>query len=213
MIVKKVFRKIINLFKFQYFKKIYRRKNKHNYTFPENIFDIKKIAIGKFTYGPINIKEFGVKGEGLSIGCYCSIAENVKFLLSGEHSYKRISTYPFKTMILKEGEECICKGKITVEDDVWIGYGATILSGVTIGQGAIIGAGTVVTKDIPPYAIYANGKIIKYRFDKKIVNELIKIDYSKLTKEEINNILPLLYQDIKEENYCDLIKTLKIYDG
>jgi acetyltransferase-like isoleucine patch superfamily enzyme len=42
-----------------------------------------------------------------------------------------------------------------IEDDVWIGFRATILAGVRIGRGAIVGAGSVVTKDIPPYEIYA----------------------------------------------------------
>jgi acetyltransferase-like isoleucine patch superfamily enzyme len=42
---------------------------------------------------------------------------------------------------------------IVIEDDVWIGFNATVLKGVTIGRGAIIGASTVVTKDVPPYAI------------------------------------------------------------
>jgi maltose O-acetyltransferase len=43
--------------------------------------------------------------------------------------------------------------RIVIEDDVWIGFNATILKGVTIGKGAIIGATTVITKDVPPYAI------------------------------------------------------------
>ena len=46
-------------------------------------------------------------------------------------------------------------GEIVIEDDVWLGFNATILKGVKIGRGAIIGAGTIVTSDIPPYAIVA----------------------------------------------------------
>ena len=42
---------------------------------------------------------------------------------------------------------------ITIEDKVWIGFGVNILKGVTIGEGAVIGACSVVTKDIPPYAV------------------------------------------------------------
>jgi acetyltransferase-like isoleucine patch superfamily enzyme len=45
--------------------------------------------------------------------------------------------------------------EIVVGDDVWIGYGAVVLSGVTIGRGALIAAGSVVTSDIAPYAIAA----------------------------------------------------------
>jgi maltose O-acetyltransferase len=42
---------------------------------------------------------------------------------------------------------------IVIEEDVWIGFNSTILKGVTIGKGAIIGAGSMVTKDVPPYAV------------------------------------------------------------
>ena len=56
---------------------------------------------------------------------------------------------------------------ITVGDDVWIGYGTIILSGVTIGHGAIIAAGSLVTKDIPPFEIHAGAptRKIRDRFD------------------------------------------------
>ena len=56
--------------------------------------------------------------------------------------------------------------EIIIEDDVWIGYGATILSGVKIGRGAIIAAGSIVTRDIPPYGIAVGNpaKVRSYRF-------------------------------------------------
>jgi acetyltransferase-like isoleucine patch superfamily enzyme len=46
-------------------------------------------------------------------------------------------------------------GDVVIEDDVFIGIGSTICNSVTIGKGAIVGAGSVVTKDIPPYQIWA----------------------------------------------------------
>lgn len=54
---------------------------------------------------------------------------------------------------------------IIIEDDVWIGFNATILKGVRIGKGAIIGANTVISKDVPPYAVVVNDSktvIVKY---------------------------------------------------
>ena len=84
---------------------------------------------------------------------------------------------------------------------MWIGYGCTIMSGVHIGQGAIIAAGAVVTKDVPPYAIVGGvpAKIIKYRFEPDMIEELLKIDYSKLTKEEIMNNIDDLYLELKDK--------------
>lgn len=185
-------------------KKIYwRKKNKHNLTKMKRNFPTSKVKVGLGSYGYIDAITFDNPDEFVEIGAYCSIAENVTFLMSGQHNYKTLSTYPFKY-------QCICKGKIILEDDVWIGYGATICSGVHIGRGAIIGAGTVVAKDVPPYAIFANGKIIKYRFEDEIIEKLKKVDYTKLSKEKIQEKMDILYQDIDVTNVDDIIKKLDL---
>lgn len=65
-----------------------------------------------------------------------------------------------------------------IEDDVWIGFGAIILSGIKIGKGSIIAAGSVVTKDVESYSIYAGSpaKKIKNRFNTQIeLNEHIRL--------------------------------------
>lgn len=68
--------------------------------------------------------------------------------------------------------EHIDKG-VYIKADAWIGGSSIILSGVTIGKGAIVGAGSVVTKNIPAYAIAAGNpcKVIKYRFTKDQIIE------------------------------------------
>lgn len=190
-------------------KKIYwRMKNKHNLTKMGRNFSTSKVKVGRYTYGNINAITFNAENECLEIGNYCSIAENVTFLMSGEHNYKTLSTYPFKNKILKKGEECTGKGKIVIDDDVWIGYGATILSGVHIGQGAIIGAGTLVAKDVPPYAIYANGKILKYRFEEEVINKMKNIDFSKINIEKIQEDIDVLYQEINTNNIDNIIRKI-----
>jgi len=57
--------------------------------------------------------------------------------------------------------------KVQIGDDVWIGYGSIILSGVKIGTGSIVAAGSVITKDVEPFSIYAGNpaKKIQNRFD------------------------------------------------
>ena len=93
--------------------------------------------------------------------------------------------------------EAISKGDITI-DDVWIGFRATILSGVHIGQGAVVAAGAVVTKDVPPYAIIGGvpAKIIKYRFSPEVIEQLLKLDYSKLTDDMIWERIDDLYNSL-----------------
>lgn len=59
--------------------------------------------------------------------------------------------------------------KVTIEENVWIGANVSIVPGVTIGEGAVIAMGTVVTKDVPKYAVVGGNpaKVIKYRNIKK----------------------------------------------
>jgi serine acetyltransferase len=72
-----------------------------------------------------------------------------------------------------------CKGDITVGNDVWIGAKSTIMSGVKIGDGAIVAAGALVTKDVEPYSIVGGNpaRLLKYRFDKSQIEELLKIEW------------------------------------
>lgn len=204
---------IVNRIKLELIKRKFRKLNKHNKIFLKinglYKFDLNKIKIGNNSYGTIDVKMYGSNDEFLEIGNYCSIASNVLFILGGNHNYKYVSTYPFKNKLCSEQDvEAYTKGRIKVEDDVWIGVNALILSGVTIGKGSIIAAGSVVTKDVPPYAIVGGNpaRVIKYRFSEKIVKKLDEIDYSKLSFSE--NLLPELYSEIEENNYIEIIDNI-----
>lgn len=171
------------------------RKNSHNHCAIQKPFDITKVTIGKETYGMINPYFYHNPDEKLVIGSYCSIGEDTRFVFS-EHDYSKFSTFPFQEFVLGEKEKNPTKGPIILEDDVWIGMNCMILSGVVIHQGAVIGAGSVVAKDIPPYAIYAGGKIVKYRFDEETIEKLLKIDFNKLGKEDVAENRNLIYQTL-----------------
>ena len=114
---------------------------------------------------------------------------------------KTLSSYPFDNYYTNYSHVAPTKGPIIVGDDVWIGLNSIILSGVTIGQGAVIGARSVVAKDVPPYAVYAGNKVVKYRFNDDIIQKLLKFDYSKLTEltdEDIKRNRELLNKEIDE---------------
>lgn len=187
---------MLGYLKLKYFIYQWRKNNRHNSTKPVCIFPMDKVTIGKGTYGRLDIETYGVEGSSLRIGSFCSIARDVRFLLDGEHDYTRVSTYPFKVMFMKEKTEAKTKGPIIIEDDVWIGEKSLILSGVRIGQGAIVAAGSTVYKDIPPYAIYGNGKILKYRFSDTLIAKLLRFDFNRLNIDANN--LTTIYGDIEE---------------
>lgn len=110
-------------------------------------------------------------GDHVGIGHYCDVssdlivgnhvlvAGSVAFLARDAHLPYILGTTTFDS---PRGDEY----RIVVEDDVWIGHGAIILSGVTIGRGSIVAAGAIVTKDVPPYSIVASppSVVLKSRF-------------------------------------------------
>lgn len=177
----------------------WRRKNPYNdHMTIENDFDLDLVTVGNHTYGGLRVYNFN-SGSRLKIGHFCSISGDVMFILNAEHFLNHVSTYPFKVRVLKyEMHEATSKGDILIDDDVWIGYGATILSGVHIGQGGVIAAGAVVSKDVEPYSIVGGipAKHLKYRFDPEVRNYLISIDYSKITDEMISEHIDDLYSEV-----------------
>lgn len=120
----------------------------------------------------------------LQIGKYCAMAEDILFMMDLMHDYKYVSMGAIEELkgIHNPNEKyeryrVQRKGQILIENDVWIGHGATIMGGVIIHNGAVVGANAVVTKDVPPYAIVAGNpaRVIKYRFDDEIIKKLLNI--------------------------------------
>lgn len=187
--------------KLKLFQKKFRRQNRHNFVSLANMCDLSHIEVGRKSYGVINLIDFSDADSKLVIGNYCSVAGNVKFLLGGEHNLNTISTYPFKVMKFGEKREAGSKGCIIVKDDVWIGDGAIICSGITIGQGAVIAAGAVVTKDVEPYEIVGGNpaKLIRYRFDENLRAKLEKTDVASLFDRFKKEDMQLVYSKLDDE--------------
>lgn len=89
---------------------------------------------------------------------------------------------------------------------MWIGQRCLILSGVTIGQGAVVAAGSIVVNNIPPYAIVGGNPahIIRYRYEKPVIDFLLTLDFGKLNDELIKNHQDDLYRDINGMNVNEL---------
>ncbi|MFI8577868.1 CatB-related O-acetyltransferase [Rossellomorea aquimaris] len=126
--------------------------------------------------------------EGIDIGSFSSVASNV-IIQEDYHRIDKVSTYFMNQNIFKDDLEndIYTKGKIIIEEDVWVGSNSAILSGVKIGRGSIIGAGSVITKDIPRYSIVAGNPatLIKKRFPEHVINKLEESNWWEYDIEEI----------------------------
>lgn len=115
--------------------------------------------------GKIRIGEWCYVGEGsriwsaceVTIGDRVQISHNVDIHDTNSHPFDRSLRYEQNKAILKSGhprqDPGILSKPVSIGNDAWIGFGATILKGVTIGEGAIVGAHTVVTRDVPPFTV------------------------------------------------------------
>jgi lipopolysaccharide transport system ATP-binding protein len=161
------------------------------------------IQVGEFTYGEPQIYMFTNKYQ-LVIGKFCSIAENVKIVVDGNHRPDWISTYPFAEQIdglmtnpgLPHG-----KGDMSIGNDVWIGRDVLILPGVQIGDGAVIAAGSVVTRNVDDYEIVGGNpaRHIKKRFTDLQITELKKIRWWDWQISKIKKNYQLLQSPCIEE--------------
>lgn len=102
------------------------------------------------------------------IGDYCLIANRVAFVGRDDHDFHAIGVpVRFSPWIGGDAERLPASHEIVVGDDVWIGYGAILLTGISIGRGSIIAAGSVVTRDVQSYSIVAGvpARVLGKRFD------------------------------------------------
>jgi acetyltransferase-like isoleucine patch superfamily enzyme len=182
-------------------------------------YNVKKsrILVGKYTYGykTLNIIEYG-NGTDLYIGKFTSIGPGVKIFLDyGGHNGSLVSNYPFQHLYknIFDGQKYYTsngrnKGDVHIGNDVWLGMDVIVLNGVTINDGAIVGANSVVTKDVEPYEFVAGNPAThkRYRFDKEIIELLLKLQWWDLDDQKIKEIMPILAAQPSKKKLDELIK-------
>lgn len=181
------------------------------------------VKVGRHTYG---IYKHNValapsaNPPSLTVGNFCSIAPGVMFLVNADHALDLPSTFPFRTHLFystKDWEKARCRnadvisrGPIEIGHDVWIGQNTMVLSGVTIGTGAVIGGSSVVTKNIPPYAIAVGNpaRVLKHRFSPELIEKLLQSEWWLLSDHDLRRLDRQLYsKDI--EAFLQAVEAIK----
>ena len=189
----------------------YELENLKRVVFLKHVITRKNISVGDYSYyddpkGPERFEKENVlyhydfSPEKLIIGKFVAIATDAKFIMGGaNHKLDGLSTFPFG--IFAHGWEkqmdvlsFPSKGDTLIKNDVWIGYGATIMPGITVGDGAIIAAKAVVTKDVEPYTTVGGNpaKILKKRLEKHIIQEMLQIKWWDWPIEKISRNIKLI---------------------
>jgi acetyltransferase-like isoleucine patch superfamily enzyme len=142
-----------------------------------------------------------------SVGRFCSVGPSVVSVLGAHPTSGFVSTHPaFFSTRAQAGFTFVSQDRfeefgrrrfaedflIEIGSDVWIGHGAQLMQGVQIGHGAIVAAGSVVTKDVPPYAIVAGvpARVMRYRFDEDTIQRLLRSAWWELDFALIAQLAP-----------------------
>ena len=183
---------------------------------PKLIKPSKTIEAGIESYHNGN---FLIRGnQKIKIGSYNAFGKNISIITEYHDTnfiaiqgtiYSKIFSRPHPGTLIEPPNKERTKGGVSIGNDVWIGDGCYIMSGVIIGDGACIAANSVVTKNIDPYTFYAGvpAKKIKPRYEKDTISFLLELQWWNWTPNKIKRNEQLFYLNlntasIKEIKNC-----------
>lgn len=156
-----------------------------------------------------------------TIGRFCSIASHVR-VNPGNHPLERVAlshfTYRASAYGLGPDEAGFFDWRrehhVTLGPDVWLGHGVIVLPGVTIGAGAAIGAGTVVTKDVPPFAVMVGNpaRLLRFRFPEAVRHSLLRIAWWDWPHDKLGAALDE-FRTSSAESFCARHDPLFCHEG
>lgn len=160
------------------------------------------VEVGMYSYGPC--LEVGAVPRGSRFGSYCSVADGLS-IHRRNHPTDTLTQHPlfYNSALGLIAEDTIIRvedNPLSVGHDVWIGDRVTVLAGCrSIGNGAIVAAGSIVTKDVPPYAIVVGvpARVARMRYDEPVIKELERSRWWELSLPELLEAGPLLLNPIR----------------
>lgn len=149
--------------------------------FPLATIDVDSYIVGaeiqtRLNYDPIPGRHC------IAIGKVCALADKITFMIDLDHDYAFVAQNDPKCLVNAYAladlpRRARRKGTVILQNDVWVGHGATIMNGVTLHNGCVVAANSVVTRDVPPYAIVGGNpaRVLKYRFSPEAIDGMQKI--------------------------------------
>jgi chloramphenicol O-acetyltransferase type B len=155
-------------------------------------YRFKSVGTGLYIGRNCYIRPYSVRvGSYSFIGSHCHLSAEVDIgnwvmlasfvsIVGGDHQFSKVGT-----PMIWSGRSI--QKKVRIEDDVWIGHGATLLHGVTVGRGAVVGASSLITKDVPAFSIVGGipAKVLRMRF-----NERDRLIHSEMLDTMIGSTMP-----------------------
>lgn len=144
------------------------------------------------------IKAFPGNTAKLVIKGYGSLTMNSIIFVGGQHPIDSVTTYPHRILWrmpgIYEDDFPTHAPDSFIGADVWMGDRTIVMPGIRIGHGAVIGSGSVVTKDVPDYAIVGGvpAKVIRYRFTEEQIAGLLATEWWEWPEAEVREAVPLL---------------------
>lgn len=188
--IEKLYEKGVHITQFNREEDIAKRGNR-DFFFPNGCQVGRRIGLWGGVDFPVKFGSYSYSFSPLkscfSIGNYCSIATGLR-IMGYRHPMERFTTSSItydKGLPLFNRQDFKMKktpvllpwnDEIKIEDDVWIGANVTLKKGITLHTGCVVGANSLVTHDVPPYAVVGGipAKVIKYRFDSHMINRLLE---------------------------------------
>ncbi|OGV14989.1 MAG: hypothetical protein A2440_06470 [Stygiobacter sp. RIFOXYC2_FULL_38_25] len=163
-----------------------------------SIYEGVKLGVGNRTYFSGHST---IRGSGyFKVGSFCSIGFGLYVNIANENqpinypasiglfNESRMKEDNFVLPFSKVKEVKEAQNTVNIQNDVWIGRNVSIFHNLSIGNGCAIGANSLVTKNCEPFGIYAGipAKLIRYRFSKRIIEQLLDINWWSWTDEKIH---------------------------